>query len=88
MRSDTVQGELTYQCIKRNSSRFQNPHQSNSNDCGIYAILFMIHLRYSNKINDSISVPNRYLLPEETIPHLDGHRLLLLEEMAKRNSLV
>ncbi|KIK56834.1 hypothetical protein GYMLUDRAFT_247609 [Collybiopsis luxurians FD-317 M1] len=48
-------------------------------DCGIYMILFMIHLGYSPCINGD-NVPVRYHIPKRS-SNLAGFRLLLLDEL-------
>ncbi|KAJ3834478.1 hypothetical protein F5878DRAFT_664730 [Lentinula raphanica] len=51
----------------------------NDSDCGIFAIMFMMHLGYGPHINHE-QVPVSYRLPSQS-SNLAGLRLLLLEEL-------
>lgn len=62
--------------------RSQYPRQKNGYDCGVYSLLYVIHLMHAHEVNDS-SVPKQYHIPE-TIDNLNGFRLMLLEEMELR----
>ncbi|KAJ3780263.1 hypothetical protein GGU10DRAFT_380919 [Lentinula aff. detonsa] len=55
------------------------PKQGNVSDCGVFAIMYMIHLGYSSQINQE-QVPLAYRLPVHS-ENLAGMRLLLLEEL-------
>lgn len=60
----------------------QYPFQLNIYDCGIYSILYMLHLTVADRINHA-SIPSQYIIPEG-VSNLNGFRLLLLEEMEYR----
>lgn len=62
------------------------PFQQNSYDCGVYSILYMVHLTLGDTINH-VGVPRQYQIPE-SVPNLNGFRLLLLEEMECRRMLM
>ncbi|KAJ3767649.1 hypothetical protein FB446DRAFT_707648 [Lentinula raphanica] len=55
------------------------PRQVNNSDCGIFAIMYMLHLGYGPHINNE-QVPVSYRLPSQS-KNLAGLRLLLLEEL-------
>ena len=60
----------------------QYPRQMNGCDCGVYALLYIIHLMHSDTINDS-NVPKQYHIPERA-DNLNGFRLMFLHEMEQR----
>ena len=62
------------------------PLQLNSYDCGVYTILYMVHLTLGDTINH-VGVPRQYHIPAD-VPNLNGFRLLLLEEMESRRLLM
>ncbi|KAJ3831613.1 hypothetical protein EV361DRAFT_955508 [Lentinula raphanica] len=55
------------------------PRQRNNSDCGVFALMYMMHLGYGPRINNEC-VPISYRLPEAS-DDLAGIRLLLLEEL-------